>query len=88
MIFGLWRNSYILMTVSALVGSLFMSEQASAQADAAKDFPNWPVHVVVGFEAGGGNDIFARVIEPKLSEILKQPVVVDNKPGAGARLCS
>jgi tripartite-type tricarboxylate transporter receptor subunit TctC len=76
------------MIAGVLVSASLTAEQASAQADAAKDFPNRPVHVVVGFEAGGGNDIFARVIEPKLSEILKQPVVVDNKPGAGARLAA
>jgi len=88
MIFGLRGARYILMATGVLVGASLASGQASAQADAAKDFPNRPVHIVVGFEAGGGNDIFARVVAPKLSEILKQPVVVDNKPGAGARLAA
>ena len=88
MIFGLRGARYILMIAGVLVGASLASEQASAQADTAKDFPNRPVHIVVGFAAGGGNDIFARVVGPKLSEILKQPVVVDNKPGAGARLAA
>ena len=88
MIFGLRGARYILMVTGVLVGASLASEQASAQADAAKDFPTRPVHIVVGFAPGGGNDLFARVIGPKLSEILKQPVVVDNKPGAGGRIAA
>jgi tripartite-type tricarboxylate transporter receptor subunit TctC len=42
--------------------------------------------MIVGFAAGGGNDIFARLVGQKLSEILGQPVVIENKPGAGGRL--
>jgi tripartite-type tricarboxylate transporter receptor subunit TctC len=55
-------------------------------ARAASDYPNRPIHLVVGFAAGGGNDIFARLVGAKLSEILGQSVVVENKPGAGGRI--
>ena len=43
-----------------------------------------PIHLIVGFAAGGGNDIIARVYGQKLSESLGQPVIVENKPGGGA----
>jgi tripartite-type tricarboxylate transporter receptor subunit TctC len=76
------------MVTGVLVGASLASGEASAQADAAKDFPTRPIHVVVGFDPGGGNDILARVVAPKLSEILGQSVVIDNKPGAGARLAA
>ena len=76
------------MATGVLVGASLASRQASAQADAAKDFPTRPIHIVVGFGPGGGNDIFARVIAPKLWEILEQPVVVNNKPGAGGRIAA
>jgi tripartite-type tricarboxylate transporter receptor subunit TctC len=56
---------------------------ASAQDDPAK-YPVRPIHVVVGFAAGGGNDLIARVFGQKLSENLGQPVIVENRPGAGA----
>jgi tripartite-type tricarboxylate transporter receptor subunit TctC len=56
---------------------------ASAQDDAAK-YPARPIHIIVGFAAGGGNDIIARAFGQKLSEELGQPVIVENKPGAGA----
>jgi tripartite-type tricarboxylate transporter receptor subunit TctC len=56
---------------------------ASAQEDAAK-YPTRPIHIVVGFTPGGGNDILARIVGQKLSESLGQPVVIDNKPGGGA----
>ena len=39
---------------------------------------------MVGFAAGGGNDIIARIFGQKLSENLGQPVIVENKPGGGA----
>jgi tripartite-type tricarboxylate transporter receptor subunit TctC len=56
---------------------------AAAQDDAAK-YPARPIHIIVGFAAGGGNDIIARVFGQKLSEDLGQPVIVENKPGGGA----
>ena len=56
---------------------------AQAQAPA---YPAKPVKVVVAFTAGGTTDILARAVAQKLSDSLKQPFVIDNKPGAGGNL--
>jgi tripartite-type tricarboxylate transporter receptor subunit TctC len=60
----------------------------AAQADPAANYPNRFVKLVVGFAAGGGNDIIARIISQKLEERLGQPVIVENKPGAGGTLAA
>src|SRR6266571_6744851 len=60
---------------------------AVAQEDAAK-FPTRPIHIIVGFTPGGGNDIIARIVGQKLSESLGQPVIIENKPGGGAILAT
>src|SRR5688500_13177101 len=52
----------------------------------AQDFPNKPLRIVVSFTAGGTTDVIARHIGQKLSERWKQPVVIENKPGAGGTL--
>ena len=54
-----------------------------AQEDSSK-YPTRPIRIIVGFTAGGGNDIIARIVGQKLSESLGQPVVIENKPGGGA----
>jgi tripartite-type tricarboxylate transporter receptor subunit TctC len=71
--------------VSALA-LLVMLAAAMAPARAQTDFPNRPIRLIVGYAAGGGNDIFARIVADKASQILGQSVVVENKPGAGGRL--
>jgi tripartite-type tricarboxylate transporter receptor subunit TctC len=63
---------------AAFAGCLLLTSQALAQG-----FPNQPVRLIVGFAAGGGNDVLARVVADKLSQRLGQPVIVENKPGAG-----
>jgi len=53
-----------------------------------QEYPHKPIRIVVGYAAGGGNDIIVRVLVPKLSEALGQPVIVDNRPGAQSILAA
>ena len=59
---------------------------AAPSAWAQADYPTRPIRVIVGFAAGGGNDLFARLVGQKMSEYLGQNVIIENKPGAGGRL--
>ncbi len=70
-----------LMLAAAIAA--FTSASASAQT-----YPNQPIRIVVPFAAGGAVDIVARVVGQKMSESLGQPVVIENKPGAGGNLAA
>jgi tripartite-type tricarboxylate transporter receptor subunit TctC len=48
---------------------------------AAQDFPNKPIRLIVPFPAGGPNDIIARVVGQRMSELVRQPVLIDNRGG-------
>jgi tripartite-type tricarboxylate transporter receptor subunit TctC len=78
------RNSVIgALALPALLASAALP--ASAQSDPAANYPSRPIRMIVGFAAGGGNDIFARLIGQKLSELLGQTIVIENRPAAGGR---
>jgi tripartite-type tricarboxylate transporter receptor subunit TctC len=55
-------------------------------AAAAEDFPAKPIRLIVPFPAGGPNDIIARVVSQRMSELIKQPVLIDNRGGQGGVL--
>ena len=71
--------SYAVLWSIAAVGSM-------AAAQAADNFPSRPMRFVVGFLPGGPSDTIARVVGAKLSESLRQPVIVDNRAGAGGNV--
>jgi tripartite-type tricarboxylate transporter receptor subunit TctC len=75
-------NQFVL-PLSALLLTLSMSATSLAQG-----FPNKPIRLVIPFAPGGVVDTTARVIGPKLSEALGQPVLIDNKSGAGGTLAA
>ncbi len=55
---------------------------AAGPASAQSDYPQKPVRIMVGANAGGGTDVIARMLAEKFAESLKQPFVVENRPGA------
>jgi tripartite-type tricarboxylate transporter receptor subunit TctC len=67
--------------VIALIGSAALS--AAAAARAGEPYPSRPIRLIVPFPAGGGTDIVARILGQKLHESLGQPVIIDNRRGAG-----
>lgn len=79
------KNKYTLLATVVLSGALCL--QANAQ-----NFPNKPMRFIAPFPAGGSSDLIARILSQRMSEILGQPVVVDNRPGVsgslGAAICA
>jgi len=71
--------------IRLLRGVLLMLVLA-APAYAQTSYPQKPVRVIVPFPAGGANDALCRIVADKLSTEWKQPVIVDNKPGAGGNI--
>jgi tripartite-type tricarboxylate transporter receptor subunit TctC len=67
-----------------MAGALALSLGASAQGA----YPSQAVKLVVPYQAGGATDVFARYIAERLAPVLGQPVLVDNRPGAGTMLAS
>ena len=55
-------------------------------ASAAQSYPSKPVKLLVGFPAGGGLDVLARIVGQRVSEQWGQPIIIENKPGAGSNI--
>ncbi|HEY7687116.1 MAG TPA: tripartite tricarboxylate transporter substrate-binding protein, partial [Dongiaceae bacterium] len=76
--------------VALALSGLLMTGAALAQGkpDAAANYPNQTVRLIVPFPAGGPSDIVARLLAQKLSEAWNQTVIVENKPGANTVLAA
>ncbi|WP_198968842.1 Bug family tripartite tricarboxylate transporter substrate binding protein [Xylophilus sp. ASV27] len=72
---------------AALCASMLLGI-ALLPAQAQSDFPNKPIHLVVGYSAGGPTDVLARVLGQEIAIALGQPVVVDNKPGVNGNIAT
>ncbi len=74
------------MTATRLRNFVCAVLAAAAATASAADYPARPIRYVVAFAPGGINDILARIVGQKLNEAWGQPVIVDNRPGAGGNL--
>jgi tripartite-type tricarboxylate transporter receptor subunit TctC len=79
------NQMYRVGVVSALLGLGAAAALANAQTTA---YPTKPIRMLVGFPVGGGADVAARVLGPRMSESLGQQIIVDNRPGAGSAIAS
>ena len=79
-----FRWAKVLALVFLVLGCVL--SQAGWAQEKPKDYPNKPITLMVGFSAGGSSDLGARIIGEALKKIIGQPVVVDNKAGAGSQV--
>lgn len=75
------RHVLVVLFLGLAVSALLLSTTGASAQGFSK-----PVRIIVPFAPGGASDILARLIQPKLQELIGQPVVVENKPGAGGNI--
>jgi len=80
------RFTSVIRLVISVGAALTLAVASIDRAESQEAFPSKPIRILVGFAAGGGNDLLARIVAQKLSENIGQPVVVENKAGAAGRL--
>ena len=71
-----------------LLGLFLLGMGSSAAEDLAKQYPERSIKILVGFAAGGGTDVAARIVAQKLAETIGQSVVVENRPGASGMIAA
>ena len=89
------RRAALAVAAAALAGLALPPVQAQAQTAesnpgtaAALDWPQQPVTIIMTFSAGSGVDVVARTVQEPLGQLLGQPVIIDNKPGAAGNIAS
>lgn len=82
------KHRRLVAVALAIAASASISVPSYAVAQGQADYPTKPIRVVVGFAAGGPTDIQARLLAEKLAPILKQNLVIENKPGASTTIAA
>src|SRR5258707_1322820 len=82
---GASRGSACMRRLGIALGFVLTFAATSAQA---QTYPNHPIRLIVPFAAGGAVDVLARLLAGKLSDQVGQPVIVENRPGAGGTLAA
>src|SRR5438477_4908406 len=85
------RRNFLRAAVVLLVGNpmnwrymlLMLCVSLSSALAQAQDYPAKPIRFIVPYPPGGGTDIIARILQPRLTEALGQPIVIENRGGAG-----
>jgi tripartite-type tricarboxylate transporter receptor subunit TctC len=79
-------DTMIRRRTALIAGAALLAGAANAQpaAEDARSYPSKPIRIIVGYTPGGGTDVLARLAAKELQERLGKPVVVENRPGAGA----
>jgi tripartite-type tricarboxylate transporter receptor subunit TctC len=85
---GVERRRVLLAAQAGWLGLAGPAPGRRAAAAAGEEWPSRPIRVVVGFAPGGATDITTRVLAPRLQASLGQPIVVENRPGAGGNLAT
>jgi tripartite-type tricarboxylate transporter receptor subunit TctC len=81
------RTSTMVMLAIGACATAFSASASAAQAqNATGTFPNRPIRIIIGFTSGGQPSLVARIIAAKLTEVVGQQVIVDNRPGAGGTI--
>ena len=76
------------MSILKLLLALSLALGLAPRVSAQDNWPQKPIRLLLGFPAGGGSDIVARLVAKSLSDRMGQNVVVDNKPGAGGNIAT
>ena len=79
---GMSPRTAVLSTIVAI------SAVIPVQSASAQNYPTKPIHLIVPYPAGGGTDFFARLVGQKMSELVGQPIVIENKPGGGSNIAT
>lgn len=84
----MFLKSKLMSGVVAASAAMFAVAGAALPSSAAAAYPEQPIRLIVGFSAGGTTDVSARILAKEIGDKLGQPVIVENRPGAGSNIAS